>query len=77
MTIETKYNIGDEVWAIIEDRAQCLRIDGVAINTLDETFDKSGKLVSYRLRIKYYFEDGIWVNDLDCFPTKEELINSL
>ena len=77
MIIETKYNIGDKVWAIVENRAQCLRIEGVAINTLDETFDESGKLVSYRLGIKYYFGDGDWVNDVNCFPTKEELLKSL
>ena len=77
MTIKTKYNIGDEVWTIVENRVQCLRIEGVSINTLDETFDESGKLVSYRLRIKYYFGDGEWVNDGYCFSTKEDLIKSL
>lgn len=77
MTIETKYNIGDEVWVIVENRAQCLRIEGVAVSTLSETFDESGKLISYRIRINYYLGDGYWVNDSDCFPTKEELIRSL
>lgn len=77
MTIETKYNIGDEVWAIVENRAQCLRIEGVAISTLGEIFDDSGKLISYRIRIKYYFGDGEWANDVNCFPTKEELLKSL
>ena len=77
MTIETKYNIGDEVWAVVENRAQCLRIEGVMINTLDETFNECGKLVSYRIRIKYYLGDGYWVKDIDCFPTKEELLKSL
>lgn len=77
MTIETKYSPGDKVWAIVENRAQRLRIEGVMINTLDETFNESGKLVSYRIRIKYYLGDGYWVNDLDCFPTKEELLKSL
>lgn len=77
MTIETKYNIGDEVWAIVENRVQCLRIEGVAVRTLGETFDESGKLISYRIRINYYLGDGDWVNDVDCFPTKEELLKSL
>lgn len=77
MTIETNYNIGDKVWVIFENRAQRLRIEGVMINTLDETFNESGKLVSYRLRIKYYLGDGYWVNDIDCFSTKEELLKSL
>ena len=77
MTIETKYDIGDEVWAIVENRAQCLRIEGVAVSTLAETFDESGKLISYRISIKYYFGDGEWANDIDCYPTKEELLKSL
>ena len=77
MTIETKYNIGDEVWCIVENRAKCLRIEGVAISSLAETFDESGKLTSYRIRIKYYLGDGEWVDDANCFPTKEELLKSL
>lgn len=77
MTIETKYNIGDKVWLIFENIAQCMRIEGVMLNTLGEIFDESGKLVSYRVRIKYYLGGGEWVNDIDCFPTKEELIKSL
>jgi hypothetical protein len=77
MTIETKYNIGDEVWAIVENRAQCLRIEGMAVSTLAEIFEESGKLVSYRIGIKCYLGDGVWANDVDCFPTKEELLKSL
>ncbi|MBO7221230.1 MAG: hypothetical protein J6V21_08655 [Alistipes sp.] len=77
MTIETKYNIGDYVWAIVENRAQRLRIKGIAVSTLGETFDESGKLLSYRIEIKYYLGDGDWANDVACFPTKEELLKSL
>lgn len=77
MTIETKYNIGDYVWAVVENRAQCLRIESIAVSTLGETFDESGKLFSYGIRIKYYLGDGEWVNDGYCFPTKEELLKSL
>ena len=77
MTIETKYNIGDEVWAIVENRAQCLRIESIAVSTLGETFDESGRLISYRIKIEYYLGDGYWVNDGYCFPTKEELLKSL
>lgn len=77
MTIETKYSPGDKVWLIFENRAQCMRIEGVMLNTLGETFDESGKLISYRVRIKYYLGGGNWVHDGDCFSTKEELIESL
>ena len=77
MTIETKYSPGDKVWVIFENKAQCLRIEGVMINTLSETFDESGKLVSYRVRIKYYLGGGNWAHDDNCFSTKEDLIKSL
>ena len=77
MTIETKYSPGDNVWVIVENRAQCMRIECVAISTLSETFDESGKLVSYKIRINYYLGDGVWVNDINCFPAKEDLIKSL
>ena len=40
MTIETKYNIGDEVWVIFENRAQCLSIEGVMIPKSAELGDK-------------------------------------
>lgn len=71
MTIETKYRPGDKVWLIFDNRAQCMRIEGVMLNTLGEIFDESGKLVSYRVRIKYYLGGGNWVNDDNCFHTKE------
>lgn len=77
MTIETKYSPGDKVWLIFENRAQCMRIEGVMLNTLGEIFDESGKLISYRVRIKYYLGGGNWVHDDNCFSTKEELIESL
>jgi hypothetical protein len=77
MTIKTKYNIGDEVWVIVENRAQCLRIEGMAVSTFAEIFDENGKLMSYMVIIDYYLEDGEWVNDIRCFPTKEELLKSL
>ena len=77
MQIETKYNIGDEVWCIVENRAQCLRIESVAVSTHAETFDESEKLISYRIKINYYLGDGEWVNDANCYPTKEELLKSL
>lgn len=77
MTIETRYDIEDYVWAIVDNRAQCLRVEGVSVSTLDEIFDESGKLVSYKIRINYYLEDSDWVNDVNCFPTKEELLKSL
>lgn len=77
MTIETKYNIGDEVWAVVENRVQCLRIEGVSASTLAETFDENGKLISYKIRIYYYLGGGRCINEGVCFSTKEELLKRL
>lgn len=67
MTIETKYNIGDEVWykgfkAIFHDRISNIRIE---TNCFGETH------ISYELwndAIKY---------ECNLFHTKEELLKSL
>ena len=48
--MKTKFKNGDEVWVIFENRAQCLRIEGVAVSTLAETFDESGKLNNYEIQ---------------------------
>lgn len=71
MTIETKYNIGDEVWyANIFGEPFQLKIYGIAIEILgDRTF------------ISYY----VGLNEVSStlkreqllFPTKEELLKSL
>lgn len=71
MTIETKYNIGDEVWcANIFGEPSKLKIYGIDIEIL-------GK----RTFISYY----VGLNEETCtlekeqllFPTKEELLKSL
>ena len=77
MTIETKYNIGDEVWAIVENEVQCNQIGGIKVQTdaVMSRQDVSG--VNIPIRIKYYLWDGNWVDEHKVFPTKEELLKSL
>ena len=72
MTIETKYNIGDEVWAIVSGGAHKLKIRSIVPH-----YSKAYKA------IKYGFEKTSYIGFLDLieeqylFPTKEELLKSL
>lgn len=66
MTIETKYNIGDEVWAIRDNRPSMYKITKVTLVCDDIDLN-----ISYKTRCcKYFFESEL-------FPTKEELLKSL
>lgn len=65
MTIETKYNIGDEVWVSCGENILKGRI-----------IEKNPKL--YFVRILYLGNPYILErNEDDLFPTKEELLKSL
>ena len=64
MTIETKYNIGDEVW--FTDRHNHPRCDRVTSIRL-----------MHDLSIMYYFEVWLSRDEKELFPTKEELLKSL
>ena len=64
MTIETKYNIGQEVWVkTYSGNVYCNRITGIHI--------KQDELIVYSL---LNFADR---KEDELFPTKEELLNSL
>lgn len=68
MTIETKYNIGDEVWFLF---------DGKPLN------GKIARISEYTIKIIVIFKDGkeyLFSRDIKgfkLFPTKEELLKSL
>lgn len=65
MTIETKYNIGDEVWCQTRTDVGCAKIDSIEID---------GKCLIYYLEGEDI--EG-WYFEYELFPTKEELLNSL
>lgn len=70
MTIETKYNIGDEVW-FQDHEEHPIKNDILGIEI--ETY-------KHKQLIKYLFEqDGFLftIYEEDLFPTKEELLKSL
>ena len=71
MKIETKYNIGDEVWVSVKDKPTKGKVRGInaRIGKLGDTIYSriTYEVISYELP---YVEDAV-------FPTKEELLNNL
>lgn len=74
MTIDTKYNIGDEVWVRPSNYIEKGIIHGIDISAHMEYGIITRKSVSYDVIIDKclftFYEHGI-------FPTKEELLKSL
>ena len=70
MTIETKYNIGDEVWFLSYHYPRKARIYGMSLYV-----SNSGEItLIYSITEK----DVYWhKREKDLFPTKEELLKSL
>lgn len=77
MTIETKYNIGDEVWVIAENEVRHLIIDGIRVDSCSIKVEDSVYPFFSRLTTYYYFEGTGYVAEHKCFHTKEELLKSL
>lgn len=69
MTIETKYNIGDEVWFRTLKFNKKAKVIGVTINLRED-----GVIIEYGLERKGYYYQR---RESDLFPTKEELLKSL
>ena len=70
MTIETKYNIGDEVWLMVLGRPKKGQIGAMTIWVLGDG----------DVELKYSVEkSGFWYQryESQLFPTKEELLKSL
>lgn len=77
MKIETKYNIGDEVWAIVNDKVAYRYIEAIKITT-DKIFaTEGGRVVDIKLKHQYCIGYDCWRKEQELFPTKEELLKSL
>lgn len=70
MTVETKYNIGDEVWFILGNKARQGKILGITFTKVEYT------LISYYYNIQVGPSHGFFIES-DLYPTKEELLKSL
>lgn len=65
MTISTKYDIGDMVWFMHDNRCVLKKIENINIDV-------------YYMYIQYNFdENSIWLSEKHIFSTKEELLKSL
>lgn len=71
MTIETKFNIGDEVWFMKENKPTKKVVDFIEIITASTT---SKSFIQYGLKMEGVVER---VAEKYLFSTKEELLKSL
>ena len=72
MTIETKYNIGDEVWSEWLTRPTRMVVESIEFRKDEYTEDIWYFVVNPNDRRECYD-----ANECDLFPTKEELLKSL
>ena len=78
MKIETKYDIGQEVWVMKDNRPKKLKVNGISVECLDGMYNScihfGIESVKYdlgeRMRPMIYSE-------IYLYPTKEELLKSL
>lgn len=73
MTIETKYNIGDKVWFIDDNKAKSATI--ITIGVFVER-DMNSQYVSNSVQYGLYDFPYPYIENY-LFPTKEELLKSL
>ena len=70
MTIETKYNIGDEVWVMYN-----MKPTKITIKRISYYCGRWGHLL--KEHIMYLTDNNCSFNEDILFPTKEELLKSL
>lgn len=66
MIIETKYNIGEEVWTIVENKVCKYPILNISVKKPNQVIE-----------VMYYIGNYEWRYEHEVFPTKEELLKSL
>ena len=77
MKIETKYNIGQPVWVIMNNKAQSLLIEAIEVGVEKAAISEDGIFSICEYRFSYSVGCGNWYKECELFPTKEELLKSL
>lgn len=81
MRIETKYNIGDEVWFMYDNKALRGRILGIGTNYSCSHFDEANtpQCVDYSedYTVNICLGHSIRMLGRELYPSKEELLKSL
>lgn len=72
MQINTKYNIGDEVYALFNNKVKNFIITGISI-VAKEKFPILIRYISFNIITGEYMK----IDEKEIFPTKEELLKSL
>lgn len=77
MTIETRFDIGDEAWFITNNqiysmkvRTICIVVDGLSVKKKPKAKYEFGSCIVGR-------PNSIWIEGDDIFRTKQELLDSL
>ena len=71
MKIETKFNIGDEVWCLFDHSVAQCKISKISIDV-----DEDCKYIDMSYFVKSDMVNG-WISERYIFQTKEELLKSL
>lgn len=82
MTIQTKYNIGDDVWFMHDNQIVSGKIDIISTNSYRNRFTKNELSVTYTLQKTRKINGSadsfvILRAESELFPTKQDLLNSL
>ena len=78
MKIETKYDIGQEVWVMKDNRPQKFKVNGISVEYQDGMYKScihSG-IASVHYDLGQRMNPMIY-GEIYLFPTKEELLKSL
>lgn len=74
MIIETKYNIGDEVWLMYENMAVSASVTDIHIEVSETTWCGLRAECYYKIKSPHFTKES---HESRIFPTKEELLKSL
>ena len=74
MTIETKYNIGDEVWLMYENKAVSAQVISMKIVVEELMFGTIIVSIYYRIKNRHLDRE---ISELHIYASKVELLKSL
>lgn len=74
MTIETKYNIGDEVWMMYENRAETAQVISMEVTVEELMFGTIIENLYYRIKNQHFDRK---ISEPHIYASKEELLKSL
>lgn len=74
MKIETKYNIGDEVWMMYENRAVTAHIISMKVTVEELMFGTIIENICYRIKNQHFDRE---ISESHIYASKEELLKSL